>query len=285
MLVDDLRRGDRVVDPRVDADEEAALPRVGAAFRDSDRSVDLHSLSDELRIPSLTIEPILNGLESKGLLAAPEEGKKAPAVLICHAWAGRSQFENDKAHALAELGYTGIAIDLFGKGVLGKSKEENQGLIKPFVDDRKFLQSRLKANIEMVKEQAEVDASKIAAIGFCFGGLCVLDIARSNAGAAGVVSFHGILRAPGNTAPKIDAQVLALHGWDDPMAKPDDVKAFGEEMTKAKADWQLHAYGGVMHAFTNPAANDPVRGTVYDKAADRRSWQAMTNFLDELFNG
>ena len=146
-----------------------------------------------------------------------------------------------------------------------------------------MLQERLKATIDMVKDQPEVDSAKIAAIGFCFGGLCVLDIARSNADAAGVVSFHGLLHAPGNTAAKINPKVLALHGWDDPMATPDNVKAFGEEMTKAKADWQLHAYGGTMHAFTNPKANDPDFGTVYDADADRRSWQAMTNFLAELF--
>ena len=126
-------------------------------------------------------------------------------------------------------------------------------------------------------------AVHITAIGFCFGGLCALDVARSNADAAGVVSFHGLLNAPGNTADEIKPKVLALHGWDDPMATPDDVKAFGEEMTKAKADWQLHAYGGTMHAFTNPQANDPDFGTVYDADADRRSWQAMQNFLTELF--
>ena len=210
-------------------------------------------------------------------------GKAAPTVMICHAWAGRSDFENGKAKALAALGYTGVAIDLFGKGVLGQSKEENQKLIEPFVNDRPMLQTRLARNIKVVKEMAEADADKIAAIGFCFGGLCVLDIARSGGDVKGVVSFHGLLGAPGNTQSRIDAKILALHGWDDPMATPDDVKALGEELTKAEADWQLHAYGGTMHAFTNPEANDPDFGTVYDADADRRSWAAMKNFLEELF--
>ena len=153
----------------------------------------------------------------------------------------------------------------------------------PLAADRPSLQKLLHDNIAMARELPEVDADNIAAVGFCFGGLCVLDIARSGGDVKGVVSFHGLLGAPGNTKEKIDSKVLALHGWDDPMAPPDDVKAFGEEMAKASADWQLHAYGGTMHAFTNPAANDPDFGTVYDADADRRSWQAMANFLSELF--
>ncbi len=207
-----------------------------------------------------------------------------PGVIICHAWAGRSDFENDKAEKLAALGYTGVAIDLFGKGVLGTSKEENQKLIEPFVTDRALLQDRLAKIIAVIKDLPEVDASNVAAIGFCFGGLCVLDIARAGGDVKGVVSFHGLLGAPGNTKDKINAKILALHGWDDPMAPPSDVTALGEELTKAGADWQLHGYGGVMHAFTNPAANDPGLGTVYNENADRRSWTAMKNFLSEVFS-
>lgn len=212
-------------------------------------------------------------------------GDKRPAVLVAHAWAGRSDFEVGKANALAELGYTGVAIDLYGKGVLGSSTEENQALMTPFVEDRAMLQARLLKFIDIVRNQPEADATKIAAIGFCFGGLCVLDVARTGADIAGVVSFHGLLGAPGNTGGnKIKAKVLALHGWDDPMAPLADVEGFGKEMTGAEADWQLHAYGGVMHAFTNPAANDPGFGTVYNANADRRSWAAMKDFLSEIFS-
>lgn len=209
-------------------------------------------------------------------------GKRAPGVLIFHAWAGRSPFENDKAKALAELGFTGVACDLYGKGVLGTSKEENEALMTPLASDRKALQKLLHDNIAMAKTLPEVADGQLAAIGFCFGGLCVLDIARSGGDVKGVVSFHGLLGAPENTKDKIDAKVLALHGWDDPMAPPDHVKDFGAEMTKANADWRLHAYGGVMHAFTNPAADDPDFGTVYDSDADRQSWSAMRDFLKEV---
>jgi len=141
-------------------------------------------------------------------------------------------------------------------------------------------------SLETLREQPEVDAGRVAAIGFCFGGLCVLDIARTGADLAGVVSFHGLFSAPGSTAGnRVRARILALHGWDDPMATPDAVLGLASELTSLGADWQLHAYGNTQHAFTNPAANDPRRGTVYDETADRRSWRAMTNFLDELFGG
>lgn len=237
-----------------------------------------------MTVSTRNIEYTHQGATLEGILAVDDKvSGRRPAVLVSHAWAGRSDFEVGKAKDLATLGYAGFALDLYGKGVLGSSTEENQKLMTPFMEDRAMLQSRLAYIINVAKEQPEVDASKIAAIGFCFGGLCVLDIARSGGDIKGAVSFHGLLGAPGNTAAKINAKVLALHGWDDPMATPSDVEAFGKEMTEAQADWQLHAYGGTMHAFTNPAANDPDFGTVYNKAADQRSWTAMTNFLSEVF--
>lgn len=209
-----------------------------------------------------------------------------PGILVAHTWGGRSAFEDGKADALAGLGYTAFALDLYGKGVRGSGPEENAALMQPFLDDRAMLQQRLLLAVATLREQAEVDASKIAAIGFCFGGLCVLDIARSGADLDGVVSFHGLFGAPGNTAGNtVRARVLALHGWDDPMAPPEQAVALAAELTAMGADWQLHAYGNTMHAFTNPAANDAARGTVYDETAERRSWQAMTFFLDELFGG
>jgi dienelactone hydrolase len=124
----------------------------------------------------------------------------------------------------------------------------------------------------------------VAAIGFCFGGLCVLDLARTGEDLAGIVSFHGLFGSPGNTAGNtIRAKILVCHGWDDPMATPDQVLGLAEELTGQGADWQMHAYGKTMHAFTNPEANDPGFGTVYSERADRRSWAAMTNFLNEIF--
>jgi len=208
-----------------------------------------------------------------------------PGVLVAHAWAGRSDYEDGKADGLAGLGYTAFALDLYGKGVRGSSPEENGALMQPFLEDREMLQKRLLVSLATLREQPEADASRIAAIGFCFGGLSVLDIARTGEDIAGVVSIHGLFGAPGNTAGNtIKAKVLALHGWDDPMATPDDVNSLSAEMSAMGADWQLNAYGNTMHAFTNPAADDRDMGTVYDAKADRRSWQAMTNFLEEVFN-
>ncbi|MEE9356744.1 MAG: dienelactone hydrolase family protein, partial [Methylococcaceae bacterium] len=129
-----------------------------------------------------------------------------------------------------------------------------------------------------------VDDKKIAALGFCFGGLCVLDLARSGADIKGVISFHGLLSAPDNTEGNaIAAKVLALHGYDDPMSSSEQVAALQKELTKSGADWQFHSYGNTMHAFTNPIANDPDFGTVYQSDADRRSWLTMKNFLEEIF--
>lgn len=231
---------------------------------------------------AISNEPVEYDIDGKTFEAhVARTGEAAPGVIICHAWAGRSAFENQKADELAALGYTGVAIDLFGKGVLGQSVEENQKLIQPFTEDRGFMQERLKANIDFARGLPHVKDGPLAAIGFCFGGMCVLDMARAKLDVAGVVSFHGLLGAPGNTKDNLDAKILALHGWDDPMAPPDDVKALGHELNEAGADWQLHAYGGVMHAFTNPQADDPDFGTVYDAAAAARSWEAMKYFLAE----
>lgn len=207
-----------------------------------------------------------------------------PVVLVSHAWAGAGDFEHARARDLAELGYAGFSLDLYGKGVRGSNVEENAALMKPLVDDRALLQKRLSLAVDVAAGQDIADASRVAAIGYCFGGLCVLDLARIGAAVSGVVSFHGLFFPPGNTAGnKIDAKVLALHGWDDPMVPPEQVVALAAELTEAGADWQLHGYGHTLHAFTNPGANDPGHGAVYSPSADRRSWQSMVNFLGELF--
>ncbi len=226
-----------------------------------------------------------DGALLEGFLAYDDaQAGSRPAVMIAHAWAGRGEFECDKARALAKLGYAGFAADVYGKGVLGKDREENANRMQVFLDDRAKLQSRLSAALAAMKAQPEADANQVAAMGFCFGGLCVLDLARSGANLKGVVSFHGLLGAPdGMTGGNIKTKVLVLHGHDDPMAQVDAVVALEKELTAAGADWQIHVYGNTLHAFTNPAANDPDFGTVYDATADRRSWQALRNFLDELF--
>ncbi len=209
---------------------------------------------------------------------------RRPGVLISHAWSGRGEFEENKAEMLAELGYVGFALDLYGKGVQGSNPEQNQALMQPLLDDRVALQRRMQLALEVCRRQKEVDGERVAAMGFCFGGLCVLDLARTGADILGAASFHGLFSSPGNTGDnKISAKVLVMHGWDDPMATPDQVLSLADELSTMGADWQIHAYGNTQHAFSNPAADDPDMGTVYNADADRRSWQSLQLFLAEIF--
>lgn len=210
---------------------------------------------------------------------------RRPTVLINHAWAGRNRFVEEKARALAAMGYFAFAVDMYGKGVLGQNNEECARLMQPFMDDRGLIAQRMAAALCAVKLLPAADANKIAAIGFCFGGLCVLDLARSGADLKGVVSFHGLLLAAEKSrlATVVKAKVLILHGHDDPMATSEQLLAIEQELTKAQADWQLHSYGNTLHAFTNPDANDRAFGTVYHAVADQRSWVSMQYFLAEIF--
>ena len=216
----------------------------------------------------------------------PRSSEPRPAVLVAHAWAGRGDGEHEVAQRLADLGYVGIAIDVFGKGVVGDPGGDNTHLISPWLSDRAALLKRLEASVAFAKGLDGVDRSAIAAIGYCFGGLCVLDLARGTTGAIkGVVSLHGMLDGNGSTgSDPIDASVLVEHGWRDPLAPPEKVLAFADEMKARNADWQLHAHGRAMHAFTNPGADKPDHGMAYDADADRRSWAATTAFLDALFS-
>jgi len=238
-----------------------------------------------MALKETTLEYEIDGTTYEGLLvidgAAP--GPR-PGVLVAHAWSGRTDFEDGKARWLAERGYAALAIDLYGKGVRGSNNDENAALMTPLVEDRPMLQVRLAANLAVLREQDAVDASRCAGIGFCFGGLCMLDLARSGADLAGVVSVHGLFTpAPNTVGTPITARVLCLHGYDDPMAPPQSLLDLAQELSGAGADWQVHAYGGTMHAFTNPQANDPNFGTVYSERASTRAHAAMEGFLAELF--
>lgn len=207
-----------------------------------------------------------------------------PGVLVSHMWGGREGFVCDKAKALAEMGYVGFALDLYGDARVGSGPEENARLMQPFLDDRVLLQRRMRLALDTLRRQESVEPARTAAIGFCFGGLCVLDLARTGADLKGVVSFHGLLKPPGNIrGHRIPAKVLVLHGHDDPMVPVEDVVALETELTEAGADWQVHVYGHTLHAFTNPNANDPGFGTVYNPVANHRSWTAMRHFLEEIF--
>lgn len=238
-----------------------------------------------MAIVSNTVDYLDGNVLLEGFFAYDDKiSGRRPVVLIHHTWVGRDEFVAGKARKLAEMGYLAFATDMYGKGVRGASPEENAGLMQPFIEDRAKLQRRLHAALAAVKMLPWADEQRIAAIGFCFGGLCALDFARCGAGLRGVVSFHGLLIPPENIRdPQIKAKVLVLHGHNDPMAPPEHVLALQTELTRAGADWQVHSYGHTMHAFTNPVANDPGFGTVYQADADRRSWQAMIDFFNEIF--
>ena len=205
-----------------------------------------------------------------------------PAILISHAWTGRIAAFDQKARELARLGYAAFALDMYGGGRTGATNAENSALMQPFISDRALLARRIGSAVDAVSDLPQVDRNRIGAMGYCFGGLCVLDLARSGARVRGVVSIHGLLKPSTLPPSTITSKVLVLHGHDDPMAPVEDVVAFEKEMTAAKADWQVHAYGGTMHAFTDPNANDPGFGLVYNPAAERRSWTALLNFFDEV---
>ncbi|PXW89854.1 dienelactone hydrolase [Nitrosomonas sp. Nm84] len=222
----------------------------------------------------------------EGYLAYHDTGEPKPAVLVAHDWSGRREFACKAAKRVADMGYVGFALDMYGKGIVGADgdAEKNGALMSPFAKDRALLRRRINTALSIVRQLPQVDATRVAAMGYCFGGMCVLELARSGADVRGVISIHGIL-TPGTVANEtIVAKVLCLHGHDDPMVPPEQVCAFETEMTQAGVDWQIHVYGGTMHAFTNPKANNPDFGTVYKEAAANRAYRSIADFLGDIFN-
>lgn len=224
-----------------------------------------------------------------GFLAYEESLESRPAVVVAHAWRGQDDFARDKAIELAKLGYVGFAADVYGNGVHVDNDEASLQLMLPLFEDRKLLQERINGAVDIVRSQPQTDTSRIGAIGFCFGGLTVLELLRSGADIRCIVSFHALLadvlgevKAKRTPNQKIqDTSILFLHGHDDPMVSETDIKKVLYEMDEGKVDWQFHTYGHAMHAFTNPQANDEDKGIVYEPLAAKRSWQSMKNFLDE----
>ena len=211
---------------------------------------------------------------------------KRPAVLVIHQWTGLTEYEKRRSRMLAELGYNVFAADIYGQGIRPQPPEAGKEAGKHKAD-RTLYRARLTAALDWLKADERTAPSKIAAIGYCFGGTGVLELARSGAAVAGVVSFHGGLDAAAGMAAaagKVPAKLLVLHGADDPYVPAAQVSAFQKEMTDAKADWQMVLYSGAVHAFTQKeAGNDNSKGAAYNEAADRRSWVAMQAFFAELF--
>jgi dienelactone hydrolase len=186
---------------------------------------------------------------------------------------------------LAELGYIAFALDMYGKGVYAKDHDEAGKLSGVYRSDRKLMRERAKAGLEILKRHPMTDQSRMAAIGYCFGGTTVLELARSGEDLRGVVSFHGGLSNPKpEDAKNIKGRVLVLHGANDKFISSDEVSAFQEEMRNADVDWQMIFYGGAVHSFTVPeAGNDPSKGMAYNEKADKRSWEEMKRFFNEIF--
>lgn len=215
-----------------------------------------------------------------------ERGQFLPGVLVAHAYGGQSQFETDKAIALARQGYVGFAIDVYGQGRRASSPAEAQALMDQLNGDRQLLSDRMNSALQALLSIRQVDKTRTAAIGFCFGGKCALDLARSGAPIKGVVSFHGLYDPPNlGHEGEVQAAVLVLHGWDDPLSPPEHVLELAEELNRREVDWQLISYGHTGHSFTNPRAQAVSDGMYYHPASDQRSWVAMQAFLTELFGG
>ncbi|KTD34885.1 dienelactone hydrolase family protein [Legionella moravica] len=207
-----------------------------------------------------------------------------PAVMVVHDWVGRSESMCNKARQLAAMGYVGFAVDMYGDARTGADKTQRRALMAPLMQDRSKLASRINAAFHVLASLPFVEHTNIAAIGYCFGGLCVLDLARSQAAVKGVVCFHGLLTSPEHSANQpIKSKILILHGYDDPLVKPDQIHHIANEMNARKADWQIHMYGHTQHSFTNPKANDDEMGLHYNERADNRSWITTLDFLRELF--
>jgi dienelactone hydrolase len=226
-------------------------------------------------------------LKMRGLLAYDDaQTGKRPGILVVHEAWGLGEHAMERAKMLAREGYIALAADMYGDRRLAGDLPQAMELIGELRTDPGKLRQRAKSALAALGAQPNVDASRLAAIGFCFGGTTVLELARCGADVKGVVSFHGGLQTaapaePGAVTPK----VLVCTGADDPMIPPDQVTAFEEEMRKAGADWQVIAYGNTVHSFTNPDAGKTVKldGVAYNAQTDKRSWAAMRSFFDEIF--
>lgn len=231
-------------------------------------------------------------VRSLGRVSLSESSSKKPAVIVAHAWKGQDAFALKQAEELSKLGYIGFAADIFGNGAAAETNEEATKLMLPLFLNRALLRKRLLGAFETVAKLPQVDPNRIGAIGFCFGGLAVLELLRSGAFVKGVVSFHGALSdhfgnqkahlAP--NASRILGSLLVLHGALDPLVSPQDILALQTEMTEAKVDWQVNTYGKAAHAFTNPNEHNIKSGLFYEPKIAARSWNAMKMFFEEIFN-
>jgi dienelactone hydrolase len=244
------------------------------------------ALSLHAAIQTKTIEYKQGDATLEGVLVYDDAVReKRPGVLVVHQWMGLTDHEKERAKMLAGLGYVAFCADIYGKGVRPADTREAGAQAGKYKNDRALFRARLNAGLDQLKKSELVDASHTAAIGFCFGGTGVIELARSGADVLGVVSFHGGLDSPTPADGKnIKGKVLVCHGADDPFESPKDLAAFEDEMRKADVDWVEIKYGGAVHGFTQKeAGNDNSKGAAYNERADRRSWMAMKIFLAGIF--
>ena len=232
------------------------------------------------------VEYKIGNVTLQGYLAYDNSNSnKRPGVLIIHQWKGLTDYEKMRARQLAELGYVAFAADIYGKGIRPEDPKDAGQQAGKYYGDLTLYRERLNAGLNELKMQPLVDANNVAAIGYCFGGGGVLELARSGADIKGVVSFHGSLKSQDpNDAKNIKCRVLVQHGAIDPFVPEEDVVAFKKEMEDAKVDYVLTEYAGSVHAFTmEGAGSDITKGAAYNEKADKRSWEAMKIFFGEIF--
>ncbi|WP_238364227.1 dienelactone hydrolase family protein [Mesobacterium pallidum] len=220
-----------------------------------------------------------DGTPCHGYLALPGGDGPAAGVLVTPAFSGLSDSERATCDRLAALGYVALGVDYYGHGTLATTREEAGALMAKLQADRATLATRMTAALAALAAIPRVDAGRMAAMGYCFGGKAVLDLARSGADFRAGVSMHGVYDAPPSGSRKMAPALLICHGWEDPLCPPDATVALAQELTEHCDDWQILAHGHTGHAFTNPGANAP--GMAYAEAADRRSWDAMLSLFAE----
>ena len=226
------------------------------------------------------------GEQLEGVFVGRRDAQARPTVVLIPTVMGVSDLEIGFGKQLVELGYNAFVADIFGKKFRGSPRDVMFGEMNRLGSDRTALRRRLLAIVDQVRGFSEVEGGQLVVAGYCFGGKCALDIARSGADIAAAVAFHGLFDPPGLPLERIKAKVVCFHGWDDPMVPPEAVVALGKELTEAGADWQIHAFGHVAHGFTNPKATDlGVNGVRYDALAAERSWTSFISLLEELFAG
>jgi dienelactone hydrolase len=222
----------------------------------------------------------------KGFLVYDDalQGKR-PGIIVVHEWWGLNDYAKRRAEMLAELGFVAFAIDMYGDKKVTEHGNEAKVWMEQITKNIDTWQKRALLGLEILKKHPLVDPNYTAAIGYCFGGATVMQMAYAGADLDGVVSFHGSLPpATKEQQKKIEAQVLVAHGAEDPFVPPERLLAFEQALDAAGADWQLMTYGGVRHGFTNPEADGyGMDGVKYDEKADDRSWALMQSFFDEIF--